>query len=114
MCLSHEEVSMSEKVIVRQNKNFEVGFWSTDPNQADAQDYQPVQGLHEVTPYAMLLIGLASCTAQMVLTYAQHHHVKLDEVEFHLTYDRTYQEDCENCEQIDDYKEEIREQITFT
>jgi putative redox protein len=104
---------MSEKVIVRQNKNYEVGFWTVDPNQPDSDDYQPVQGLHEITPYGMMLVSLATCTAQVVLPYAHHHAVDLEEIEFRLTYDRIYQEDCENCEHIHEYKEEINEQITF-
>lgn len=104
---------MSEKVIVRQNKNYEVGFWAVDPNQPDSQDYQPVQGLHEVTPYGMMLISLATCTAQVLFPYAQHHDVALDEIEFSLTYDRIYQEDCENCQQINQFDEEINEEITF-
>jgi putative redox protein len=104
---------MSEKIIVRQNNKYEVGFWAVDPNQPDTDEYQPVQGLHEITPYGMMLVSLATCTAQVVLPYAQHHGVDLEEVEFRLTYDRTYKEDCENCEHINEYKEEINEQITF-
>jgi putative redox protein len=104
---------MTEKIIVRQNKSFEVGFWAVDPNQPDSDDYQPVQGLHEVTPYGMMLVSLATCTAQVVLSYAQHHGVNLDEVEFRLQYERFYQEDCENCENINQYGEKIHKAITF-
>jgi len=104
---------LSEKAIVRQNKNFETGFWIVDPEKAEAQDYYLVHGLHEVTPYGMLLISLAACTAQVVLIYAQHHGMKLDEVEFHMTYDRVYEDDCEGCEKIDRYEEKVGEQITF-
>jgi uncharacterized OsmC-like protein len=104
---------MSEKVIVRQNKNYEIGFWAVDPNQPDSDDYQPVHGLHEVTPYGMMLVSLAACTAQVVLSYAEYHDVELDEVEFHVAYERVYREDCDDCENIDRYEEAINERIKF-
>jgi uncharacterized OsmC-like protein len=104
---------LSEKVIVRQNKNFEVDFWAVDPNQPDSEDYQPVHGLHEITPYGMMLVSIATCNAQVVLSYAGNHGYKLDEVEFHMRYERTYQEDCDNCDQISKYEEEIYKQVKF-
>jgi putative redox protein len=104
---------MSERVIVRMNNRFETGFWSSNLNQPESEDFQPVQGLHELTPYGMLLASVASCTAQVVLTYAQHHDIPLKEVELHQAYQRNYQEDCDNCEDIDRYDERIQEQIAF-
>jgi len=104
---------MAEKVIVRQNKNFEVGFWAVDPNQPDSDDYQHVHGLHEITPYGMMLVSLGTCTAQVLFSYAQHHDVNLEEVEFHLSYDRVYKEDCEDCENIDRYEERIYEEVAL-
>ena len=104
---------MSEKIIVRQKKNFEIGFWAVDPNDPESDEYQLVRGLHEVTPYGMMLISLAACTAQVVLSYAQHHGVPLDEVEFHLAYERVYMEDCDDCENINRYEEEINERLKF-
>jgi uncharacterized OsmC-like protein len=105
---------MSEKIIVRQNKNDEIGFWAADPNKPDADDYQPVHGLYEVTPYGLMLISLASCTAQVVFAYAQHHNVALAEVELQLAYERIYREDCDDCENIDHYEEAIHERIQFS
>jgi putative redox protein len=61
----------------------------------------------------MMLISLAGCTAQVVLAYAHHHGLKLDQVEFRITYDRVYKEDCDNCESIDRYEEQVQERITF-
>lgn len=104
---------MTEKMIIRQNKDWQVGFWATDPNDPDSEDFQPVQALHEITPYGMMLASLGSCTAQVVLSYAQHHDVALDEVEFRLSYERVFKEDCEDCERIERYDEQIHEQITF-
>jgi uncharacterized OsmC-like protein len=62
----------------------------------------------------MLLSGIGSCTAIVLHTYAQHHGVDLREVELHLTYDRVFAEDCVECEDILEYREQIDEQIVLT
>ncbi|MEJ2597997.1 MAG: OsmC family protein [Anaerolineales bacterium] len=104
---------MAEKVIVIQNDRFETGFWAVDPNQPESVDFEPVEHLHQLTPYGMLLASVASCTAQVVHSYAHHHDIALDEVELHEAYQRNYQEDSENSEGIDRYEECIEEQIAF-
>jgi len=104
---------LSEKIIVRQNKHFEVGFWAVNPQDPESENYQPVHGLHEITPYGMLLVSAATCTAQVVLSYAQNHAVPLEEVEFHMAYQRDYHEDCDHCEQTNRYDERIEEEIEF-
>lgn len=104
---------MAEKIIVRQNKNYEVGFWAVDPEKPDSDDYSSVHGLHEITPYGMMLVSLANCTAQIVLAYAENHDVPLDEIELHMVYERDYLEDCENCERSGQFDEHIIEKIEF-
>ena len=104
---------MAEKVIIRQNKNYEVGFWAVDPNVPDSDDYSSVHGLHELTPYGMMLVSLANCTAQIVLAYAENHNVPLDEVELRMKYERDYNDDCENCETSNQFEEQITEKIEF-
>lgn len=104
---------MSEKVIVRQNKRFETEILAQDPHDPDAVSFDPVGAVHQLTPYGMLLSGLGSCTAIVLHTYAQYHDVNLDEVEITLSYDRVFAEDCENCEAIDEYTEQISEEINL-
>lgn len=104
---------MAEKVIVKQNKNYEVGFWAVDPEKQDSDDYSSVHGLHEVTPYGMMLVSLATCTAQIVMAYAGNHNVPLEEIELHMIYERDYVKDCENCERSGQYEEHIIEKIEF-
>ena len=104
---------MSEKIIVRQDNQYRIEFEAVDPNQPDAEDFRPVQGLHEITPYGMMLASLATCTAQVVLSYANHHGLDLEEVEFRVAYDRSYQDDCDDCENIDDFDDIITEEIRF-
>jgi hypothetical protein len=53
---------MSEKVIVRQKKNYETSFMAVDPDEAGG-DIQPVRGIHELIPYGMVLSGLGTYTA---------------------------------------------------
>ena len=58
-----------------------------------------------------MLSSLGSCTAIVLNTYAQYHHLELQEVEIHLQYKRNYQKDCETCEEVDNYTEEVSEEI---
>lgn len=104
---------MAERIIFRQNREFEVEFLASDPRTPEDLTVSAVRGLHEVTPYGMMLFSLASCTAQVVMSYANHHNVPVKEVELDVTYRRIFAEDCENCQEIDRYDEVIEESIAF-
>lgn len=111
---------MGERVIVRQNSNFETEILALDPYDHDAHQFHTVSDVRHLTPYGMLLAGLGSCTAIVLHTYAQHHadkkhpSVDLRDVELRLQYDRVFAEDCEDCEGIHEYKEQIEEEIVLT
>jgi len=105
---------MGESVIVRQNSDFETQVLAQDPHEPDAEQFYLAENINHLTPYGMLLSGLGSCTAIVLHTYAQHHGVDLRQVELRLTYDRTFAEDCENCETIHEYHEQIDEAIVLT
>lgn len=77
---------MSEKIIVRQNTRYEIEFRATDPENPASEVYDPIHGLHEITPYGLLLVSIATCTAQVVLSYAQNHHIPLKAIELHMKY----------------------------
>ena len=79
---------MSEKVIVRMNTNFEVGIWAVNPNEPDSDNFEPINQIYELTPYGMMLASLADCTGQVVISYARHHDVGLQEVELKAEYER--------------------------
>ena len=102
---------MPESVIVRQNSSFEIEILARDAHDPQDGGYHRVDAVHLLTPYGMLLSGLGSCTAIVLHTYAQHHGVDLREVELHLTYDRVFADDCVDCEDIHEYREQIDEQI---
>jgi uncharacterized OsmC-like protein len=105
---------VTEKVLIRQNDKFEMGFWAVDPDEQDSEEFQPVAHIHDLTPYGMLLASLGSCTAIVLHTYAQNHGVELEEVEVRLQYERVFKEDCENCDEIERYDEQIEEEIVLS
>lgn len=104
---------MTERFILRQNNRFETKFLSTDPDEPESRELKPAVYIHELTPYGMLLAGLAGCTSILLHSYAQNHGLDLKEVELRLAYDRVFDEDCENCEEIEHYTEKIEEEIVL-
>jgi uncharacterized OsmC-like protein len=105
---------MAEHVIVRQNNKFQIEFRAQDPRDQESGEIQPVVHIHELTPYTMLLASLGACTTIVLHTYAQHHDVDLQEVESHLRYKRVFQHDCEHCEEIERFEEQIDQELTFS
>jgi uncharacterized OsmC-like protein len=104
---------MGETIIVRQKGNYDTEILGPDPNDPDSQELHRVTNIYDLTPYGMLLASLGSCTAVLLNSYAQHHGLDLHKVELVLSYDRNFKKDCQNCEEIDQYEEEINEQISF-
>jgi uncharacterized OsmC-like protein len=81
-----------EKVIVRQNQDFQVEIKVQD--EGDDEPHQ-VQHIHELSPYTMMLASLGLCTGVVLHTYAHHHKVALEWATITTTYHR---EDCDDCE----------------
>jgi len=113
-CSLHERMRlMGERVVVRQDMNFQTEFLAVDPHGPDEGDLEPVANVYSLTPYGMLLASLGSCIGIVLHTYAQYHNVPLDAVELRLEYDRVFDEDCEKCEGIDEYREYIEMEIVL-
>lgn len=104
---------MAESIIVRQNREFEIQILAPPPGAEEAGHFHPVGDIYQLTPYGMLLAALGSCTAIVLHTYARHHDVPLREVELRIEYDRVFAEDCKDCEGIEEYTEQIDEEIVF-
>lgn len=104
---------MTEKVYIRQDRNFQTEYRATDPQDESSDDFRGISQLHQLTPYGMLLASLGGCTAIVVNTYANHHEVPLEEIELQLLYRRRFKEDCENCETIDRYDDHIYQDVTL-
>jgi putative redox protein len=104
---------MGERVIVRQYSDFVTEVLAVDPHEHESDEFVEVHHIHQLTPYGMLMTSLATCTAIILNTYAQHHGIMLDAVELRLEYDRIFAEDCADCEMIEEYREHIDEAISF-
>ena len=102
---------MAERVIVRQDSNFRMQFWAEAEEGSTKRKMEGVDHVHRFNPYSMMLSSLGSCTAIVLNTYAQYHHLVLEEVEIHLQYNRNYKKDCETCEEVGNYTEEVEEEI---
>jgi uncharacterized OsmC-like protein len=103
---------MAKHVIVRQNREFEIEFRVLDPRDSESDEAEPVTHIHELTPYTLLLASLGACTTIVLNTYAQNHDVDLQAVQVRLRYKRVFQHDCENCEDIEHYEDQIHEELT--
>ena len=102
---------MAERVIVKQDRQYRTQFFAADPEDIYSHNFESIEDMHQLTPYGMLLSSLASCTALVMHTFAQNHDIALEEVEIHLSYQRVFREDCDDCEEDKDYKEEINEKF---
>lgn len=105
---------MTEKVIIRQNSRFETEILAVDPEDSGGDRYQAVHAVHELSPYGMLLASLGGCTAIVLHTYAQNHGLALDAVELRLEFRRVFEEDCQNCTEIEQYKDQIEEELVLS
>jgi putative redox protein len=104
---------MSERVVVYQDKSFRTEFKAGDPNDPDSNDVETIMHLHELTPYGMLLASLASCTAIVVNSYARNHTIPLKGVTVEASYARVFAEDCDDCDEDNQYEEVIQKSIRF-
>jgi putative redox protein len=102
---------MGERIIVRQDSDFITEILAADPHNPESDEFEAVEHVHQLTPYGMLMASLGSCTGLVLHTYAQHHDIALDEVEMHVSYDRIFAEDCEQCDSIEEYMEHFEMDI---
>lgn len=102
---------MSERVIVRQNAQFETEFLIPDPQEPESDQWIQVAHIYALTPYGMLLASLGACTAIVLNSYAEHHEVELERVTISLSYARVFDEDCKDCDELDRYKETVLQEI---
>jgi putative redox protein len=100
-----------EEVIIRQDNNFRLEARAR--SEGGEGEMKPVGSLGDLSPYGMLLSALGSCITVVLHTYARHHGVDLSQAEVQLRYERNFREDCENCEEIDQYEDRIRVNVGF-
>jgi putative redox protein len=102
---------MGEKVIIRQNSQYNTKIFGTDPEEPKSKELHPVKNIYDLSPYGMLLASLGSCTAVLLNSFAENHGLDLTEVEVQLEYKRSFKEDCKNCEEIEKYEDRIDDEI---
>lgn len=102
---------MAERIIIRQDHQFRTLFFTADPEDPASLEFEEIENIHQLTPYGMLLASLGSCTALVLHTYAQNQDIALTDVEIHLDYQRVFRDDCEDCDEDQEFTEEISEKI---
>ena len=70
------------------------GFVADESEKLGGQDFGP-------SPYELLSASLGACTAMTLQMYARRKKWPLQEVRVHLSYERSYKEDCEHCDEKD-------------
>ena len=63
------------------------------------------------TPYDFLLMALGSCVSMTIRMYADRKGWDLDEVEVHLSQQRTHARDCDACESEDGFVHFIEKEV---
>ncbi len=63
------------------------------------------------TPYDLLLMALGSCMAMTLRMYADRKGWDLQEVHVHLSQNRIYAKDCEECESTEGFVHSIEKEV---
>jgi len=59
-------------------------------------------------PYEHVLAGLGACTAMTLRMYADRKELPIKHIKVELTHTRNYEDDCENCEQLNGMEAIVR------
>jgi len=93
-----EELSTTKQVVAKLGKHGYTtdimagnhGFVADESEDLGGQDFGP-------SPYEILNAALGACTAMTLQMYARRKKWPLEDVKVHLSFDRSYKEDCNNC-----------------
>ena len=80
------------------------GLIADEPEEVGGNNFGP-------DPYQYLNIALGSCTAMTLQMYARRKKWPLEEVSVHLSFNRSYIEDCEHCDEKDRRIERFEREI---
>ncbi|RME24465.1 MAG: OsmC family peroxiredoxin [Deltaproteobacteria bacterium] len=97
-----------ERVVVTMDSRYRAEFRALPENGPEPVR---VRKIDQMTPYAMMLAGLGSCTAIVLHTFAANHGIALERVRIDLRYGRDYRKDCEQCSPDTSYTEKITKHI---
>ena len=71
-----------------------LGIIADESEEVGGEDFGP-------SPYELLNASLGACTAMTLQMYARRKKWDLQEVKVHLSFDRSYKDDCEHCDEKD-------------
>ena len=81
-------------------------FRADEPVAVGGDDYGP-------SPYDLLLASLGSCTAMTLRMYADRKKWAIKNITIHMNHKKTYQEDCQNCQETTSKVDVIERHITI-
>jgi putative redox protein len=62
-------------------------------------------------PYELLLAALGTCTSMTLFMYAERKNWDLRSVDIRLVHGRVFGEDCERCEEPDQYLDRVQQNV---
>jgi len=80
------------------------GFIADESESLGGNDFGP-------SPYELLNSALAACTAMTLQMYARRKKWDLQDVKVHLSYNRSYKEDCDQCSESERRLEHFEKSI---
>lgn len=109
-----EELHTQEQVVARlgtdgYTTDIKVGkhnITADEPKDVGGNDFGP-------SPYGLLVASLAACKAMTAQMYARRKGWNLEEVNIHLSFDRIYANDCEDCDKPDKKIDEFKAAYEF-
>lgn len=104
---------MAERVVVYQDQQFRTEFKASEDEDTAEGELERVGHIHQLTPHGMVLASLASCTAIVLNSFANHHEIPLIAVTVDCRYDQETKDDCKDCEEGEHEQKVIRESLSF-
>lgn len=107
-----EEVVTDHQVIAELGKEGFTTTISVGKHHFIADEPKSLGGMElGPNPYEFVSSGLAACTSMTIQMYARRKKWEIEKVETHVSYNKKYASDCENCEdksaKIDTFQREI-------
>ncbi len=104
---------MAERVVVYQDHEFRTEFKASAAEGDAKSGLERVMQIHQLTPHGMLLASVASCTAIVLNSFANHHEIPLKAVTVDCRYDPETNDEGKGYGEGESEQTLIREQLSF-